>query len=118
MERNLIAEKSFEFAVNIVRLCQQIQKSHNEFVISRQLLKSGTSIGANIEEALGGYSKKDFAAKMSISYKETRETKYWLKLLNSTNFVENEEFKVLYNQADELGRILYKIIQNVRSQDN
>ncbi len=112
---NIIVNKSFDFAVRIVNLYQHIQKNHNEYILSKQILKSGTSIGANIEEAIGGYSKKDFAAKMSISYKETRETKYWLKLLRATNYINQTEFSSLFQDADELAKMLFKIIQNSKT---
>jgi len=112
---NLIANKSFNFSVKIIKLYQQIQKEKKEYVLSKQILRSGTSIGANIEEAIGGYSKKDFAHKMSISYKETRETKYWLRLLHATKYIKPEEFKYLYQDADELAKMLFKIIKNSRT---
>ncbi len=83
MSESIIKNKSFEFSLKIIGLYTQLL-SEKEFIISRQLLKSGTSIGANIEEALAGQSKKDFIAKMSISSKEARETKYWLRLLNKS----------------------------------
>lgn len=114
-KENIIAQKSFSFAVKIVKLYQQIQKEHKEYILSKQILKSGTSIGANIEEALGGYSRKDFAAKMSISCKETRETKYWLKLLKATDYINEIEFHSLMTDADELGKMLYMIIKNSRT---
>ena len=114
-KENIIAKKSFAFAVRIVKLNQQIQKHHKEYILSKQILRSGTSIGANIEEALGGYSRKDFAAKMSISYKETRETKYWLKLLKATDYINDNEFNSLMEDADELGKMLYMIIKNSRT---
>ncbi len=87
MKENVLVQKSFSFAVDIVNLYKSIVKEKKEFVLSRQLLKSGTSIGANIEEAQGGYSKKDFKAKLSISYKEARETIYWLKLIHETTIL-------------------------------
>lgn len=83
--------------------------------MSKQILRSGTSIGANVEEAIGGYSRKDFASKMGISYKETRETKYWLKLLKASNYINKDVFISYYKDADEIGRILFKIIKNSRS---
>jgi len=86
-----------------------------EFTLSKQILRSGTSVGANIEEALGGYSKKDFRAKMSISYKEIRETKYWLRLLKETEFISKKQFESLHNDAEEIAKMLFKIIQNSKS---
>lgn len=81
---NVIAEKSFEFALKIIQLYKKLQLE-NEFVISKQVLRSGTSIGANIQEASAAFSKKDFIHKMSIASKEARETKYWLRLINKSN---------------------------------
>ena len=80
MNQNVIQEKSYRFALEIVELYRSLLKSGVERILIQQLLRSGTSIGANVEEALGGQSKKDFIAKMSIYYKEARETKYWLRL--------------------------------------
>lgn len=118
MENNsIVAEKSFAFSIRIVRLFQYLQRDHKEFVLSKQILKSGTSIGANIEEALGGYSSKDFAAKMGIAYKEARETKYWLRLLFATEYISEKEFNSLHNDADQIARILYKIIKKSRLGD-
>ena len=84
-------------------------------MLSRQILKSGTSIGANVEEAIGGISKKDFRAKMSISYKEARETHYWLKLLRDTDYISTEKFDILNNQLDEILRILFKIVASSKN---
>lgn len=81
-------------------------------MLSRQILKSGTSIGANVDEAIGGISKKDFRAKMSISYKEARETNYWLRILKDTNYIEIEEFNYLSGEITSILKILYKIIES------
>ncbi len=80
MKDSIVKEKSFQFSLKIIELYKKLS-SQNEYIISKQLLRSGTSIGANIEEALAGQSKKDFTAKMSISSKEARETKYWVKVI-------------------------------------
>ena len=111
MKENIIADKSFEFAKKIVFLSKELY-SQNEYVIARQVLKSGTSIGANVEEAIGGISKKDFRAKMSISYKEARETHYWLRLLNETNYLNDKEFKELTIELTSILKILFKIIES------
>ena len=84
-KENIIAEKSFKFALSIISLFNQLTKEENEFVLSKQLIRSGTSIGANIQEATAAQSKKDFIHKMSIASKEARETKYWLRLINESN---------------------------------
>lgn len=108
MKNNIIAEKSYDFALRIVRLSQYlIQKK--EFVLSKQVLRSGTSIGANVEEATGGQSKKDFLNKISIAYKEARETSYWLRLLKDSNFLIENHFNSIYQDLEEIIKILTKI---------
>ena len=88
MKKNhIIQTKSYAFAVKIVRLHQYLSKEKKEYILSKQLLRSGTSIGANIEEAIGGQSRKDFYAKLTISYKEARETHYWIRLLTDTEYL-------------------------------
>ena len=94
---NVVQEKSFAFAIRIVNLYKLLSTEKKEFVLSKQLLRSGTSIGANIEEAIGGQSDKDFLSKLSIAYKEARESMYWLKLLQATNFLSEEQTKGLFN---------------------
>lgn len=111
MKENIIAVKSYDFAVKIVNLSRKLI-SQREYVISRQILKSGTSIGANVEEAIGGISKKDFRAKMSISYKEARETDYWLRILKDTNYIKENEFDYLKKELTSILKILYRIIES------
>lgn len=106
---NIIQQKSFAFAIRIVNLYKHLTNEKKEFVLSKQLLRSGTSIGANIEEAIGGQSDKDFLSKISISYKEARETIYWLKLLQETDYLNIEEAESLLADADEICKILGKI---------
>jgi four helix bundle protein len=110
---NIVLNKSFDFALEIIEL-YKILKSKNEFVISKQLLRSGTSIGANVEEANAAQSKKDFATKMSIASKEARETRYWLRLLNKTKLVEYD-YKNYLNKIDELIRIITAIVKTAQS---
>jgi four helix bundle protein len=116
--QNVIVEKSYAFAIRIVKLCQYLNKEKREFVLSRQLLKSGTSVGANIEEAIGGISKKDFISKMSIAYKEARETNYWIRLLNDTEYIEEKLFKSLDDDNQELLKILFSIINSSRTENS
>ncbi len=106
---NIIQEKTFAFAIRIVSLCKYLVAEKKEFVLSRQLLRSGTSIGANVEEAIGGVSKKDFLNKLSISYKEARESIYWLKLLYATDYIKKDEFENIHNDAEEIFKIIGKI---------
>ena len=106
--KNLVQEKSFEFAVSIIKYYKQL-KTQNEFTIANQLLRSGTSIGANVEEAIGGSSKKDFINKMTIALKEAREAKYWLRLIYESDLDKNISF--LIAEANSLVNILSKIIK-------
>ena len=110
---NVVLNKSFDFALEIIEL-YKILKSKNEFVISKQLLRSGTSIGANVEEATPAQTKKDFVTKMSIASKEARETRYWLRLLNKSKLVEYD-FKNYLNKIDELIRIITAIVKTAQS---
>lgn len=90
-KNNIIQEKTFSFAIKIVKLYKFLCEEKKEFVLSKQVLHSGTSIGANIEEAIGGQSEKDFFAKITIAYKEARETVYWLKLLLATAYLNQKQ---------------------------
>ena len=108
-ENNLIREKSYQFALEIIALYKHLTTERKEFVLSKQLLKSGTSIGANIEEAVGGQSQKDFFAKISIAYKEARETHYWIRLLKDSQFLPIDRASQLLEMCDELLRILGSI---------
>ena len=108
MKENIIQQKSFRFAVRIINLYKFLTNEKKEFVLSKQIVRSGTSIGANIEESIGGQSEKDFLSKLSIAYKEARETIYWLKLLKETDYISKNEFESLFNEADEICKILAK----------
>lgn len=114
MKENLIQTKTYEFALRIIETSRQIQKK-NDFVLSKQLLKSGTSIGANIEESIGAQSKKDFLNKMSIAYKEARETKYWLRLLRDSKTLDSALSKELLFSVEEILRIIGAIQQTTKS---
>jgi len=106
---NIILTKSFEFALQIIDLYKQM-KAQNEYVLSKQILRSGTGIGANVEEAMAGISKRDFTHKMSISSKEARETKYWLRLIQHSQIVDVKISNLLV-QVEELIRILTSIVK-------
>lgn len=108
-EQNLIQEKSYRFALRIAKLAQLLGEEKREFVLSKQVLKSGTSIGANVEEALGAQTKKDFFCKMSIAYKEARETHYWLRLLIDLGLVDSKQGESLREDCRSIERILSKI---------
>ncbi len=109
---NVILSKSYAFAVRIVKMYQHLATNKKEYVLSKQVLRSGTSIGANVEEAIGGISKADFRAKMSIAYKEARETDYWLRLLKDTDYLTIEAFESLSTDLAELLKILYSIVKS------
>ena len=113
-EPNIVMEKSKAFAIRVIKLYKYLCENKNEFVLSKQLLRSATSIGANIKEAQCGQSKKDFIAKMYIAYKEANETEYWLELLHESEFLENNLFDSLYNDNHELIKILASITKSVR----
>ena len=115
---NIIQQKSYAFAVRIVKLSRYLQNVKKEYVLSKQLLRSGTSIGANIEEAIGGQSEKDFFAKLTISYKEARETHYWIRLLKDTDYLSNDESENLLKDIDELLRIIGSIQKTVKSRNS
>lgn len=104
MRYNILQEKSFQFSLNIIECYKELRFKKKEYVISNQLLRSGTSIGANIEESIGAQSDRDFLNKISISYKEARETKYWLKLLKSS--YEVSKIDDLIDLSEELLRII------------
>jgi four helix bundle protein len=114
-KENIVQEKSYAFALDIVCVTQKLIENKKEYVLSKQLLKSGTSIGANIEEAIGGQSKKDFFSKLSISYKEARETRFWVRLLSDSNILELPDQKRLMNSVEELLRIIGSIQKTIRN---
>jgi four helix bundle protein len=114
---NIIQQKSFAFAVRIVNLYKNLIYEKKEFVLSKRLLRSGTSIGANVEESIGGQSDKDFISKISIAYKEARETIYWLKLLQATDFLTQQQADSLLNDADEICKILASIQKTLKSRN-
>ena len=117
MKENLLIDKSIAFAARIVKLHQHLIKSKKETVISRQIIRSGTSIGANINEANYGQSRADFIAKMSIALKETAETKYWLRLLLATEYLESKEFQSILFDCSELERLLVSILKTCRQEE-
>lgn len=111
---NIIKEKTFQFSVKIVKLYKYLIEEKKEYTLSRQILKSGTSIGANVEEADAGISKADFSAKISIAYKEAKETHYWLRLLYETNYLTEKVSKEYLNDCTEICKILFSILKTSR----
>lgn len=106
---NVIQQKSYAFAVRVVKMCQHLAATKKERTLSKQVLRSGTSIGANVEEAIGGQSRADFVSKISVAYKEARETTYWLRLLKDTGYLTDSAFESIHAEAEELCRILGSI---------
>lgn len=117
-DNNVLAEKSLEFGVRTVNCYKYLSKDKNEYVMSKQLYKSGTSIGANIHEAIQAQSKADFISKLSIALKEACETSYWLKILFRTDYINKTMFESLLSDCDELSRLLTAIIKTSRNNDN
>ncbi|MBE6572020.1 MAG: four helix bundle protein [Ruminococcaceae bacterium] len=114
MKENAVERKSFDFAVRIVNLYKYLTVEKKEFVLSKQLLRSGTSIGANVSEAQMGQSKPDFNSKMYIALKEANETQYWLKLLHKTEYLTENEFDSIQNDIKEIIAILMSITKSVK----
>jgi four helix bundle protein len=115
LKENLIQEKSFNFAIRIIHLYKQLIDK-KEYVLSKQLLRSSTSVGANIEEANGGFSKRDFTAKMGIALKEARETKYWLRLIHVSKIVEIDVTDYL-KEIEEIVNILTSIVKTLQTKE-
>ena len=106
-----IQEKSFLFAVRIVKLCRYIQTEHKDYILTKQLIKCGTSIGANVSEAQQAQSRPDFVSKLNIALKEACETNYWLRLLHATELLTEKEFQSIFADCQEIERLLVAIIK-------
>ena len=109
---NIIEDKSFRFAIRIVNLYKYLCRTKKEFVLSKQLLRAGTSIGANVAESQQAQSRADFIAKLSIALKETSETKYWLRLLKATDYLTDKESSSIYADCVELEKLLVTILKS------
>ena len=106
---NVIVDKSKAFALRIIKLYKHLCNEQNEYVISKQVLRSGTSIGANVKEAIRGQSKPDFYSKLSIALKEASETEYWLELLYESDYISKDAFDSIYADCQEIIKILVSI---------
>jgi len=115
MKESIIKTKSKTFAVRMVKLYKYLQEDKKEFIISKQVLRSGTSIGANVHEAFFGQSQKDFISKMQIALKEASETEYWLDLLKDTNYISENESQSILNDCQELARLLHATVKTSKS---
>ena len=111
---NVIESKSFSFAVRIVKLCRHLQSDNKEFVLSKQLLRSGTGIGANVAESKQAQSRADFISKLSIALKEAVETNYWLRLLYATDYLSSTEYSSVITDCKELEKLLTAILKTTR----
>lgn len=114
---NIIQEKSFDFAGETVKAIRAFRKEEKEFEITGQLIRSAISIGANVEEAIGGYSKNDFQYKLSISYKEARETRYWLRVMKSADMMSDDILNKLLVDCEEILKILGAITKTLKTRN-
>jgi four helix bundle protein len=114
MKENNLKIKSFAFAVIVVNTFKTLKSRQIDYALIRQFLRSGTSVGANVAEAYGAISDAEFSSKLSISYKESLETKFWISLLHETGYLSKTEFEFLTEKCDELSKILYTIIKKTR----
>ena len=113
-EDNVVRNKAMEFAIRVVNLYRYLSSQKNEFILSKQLLRSGTSIGANLNEAEEAFSYKDFASKIYISLKEARETEYWLELLFRTDYIGQKEYESIKADCEEILKLLVSITKTIR----
>ena len=113
---NVIENKSFQFAIRIVRLYKFLCEEKKEYILSRQLLRAGTSIGANVTESQQAQSKPDFVSKISIALKEASETKYWIKLLGATEYLSENQTKSILDDCVEIEKILVTILKSAKNQ--
>lgn len=111
---NILRDKSFAFAIRIVKLSQHIKSDHQQYVLSKQILRSGTAIGALIRESENASSKKDFIYKLNVALKEADETLYWLELLNRSGFLENKIFNSMENDCKELIKLLVSSLKTAK----
>ena len=114
MKDNIIAEKSKAFAVRVIKLYQYLSEIKKEYILSKQILRSGTSVGANIREAIQAQSRNDFIHKMNIALKEASETEYWLELLHETGYITAEEYQGIISDCSEINRILTSIVKSTK----
>ncbi|MFQ5605249.1 MAG: four helix bundle protein [bacterium] len=114
-KENPVRDKSYDFALRVIKLYKYLVEEKKGYVLSKQILRSGTSVGANVEEAIGGQSRRDFAAKISIAYKEARETHYWLRLLLDSHFLDKDPARSLLRDCEELVKILGSIQKTTKN---
>lgn len=114
MKENVVADKSKAFALRIIKLYKFLQGERQEYILSKQVLRSGTSIGANVREAIRGQSKADFFAKLTIALKEASETEYWLELLYESDYIDEVSFNSIYSDCKEVVKLLTAITKTIK----
>lgn len=117
-ENNIVLDKTYDFALRIINLYKHLYKGKKEFVLSRKVVRSGTSIGAHAEEAIGAQSRRDFKSKLSISYKDARETHYWLRLLRDAGYIDSNESHIHIEECEELLKIIGSILKTIKKPDS
>lgn len=117
-ENNIVLDKTYNFALRIVKLYKYLCYEKKEFVLAKQVVRSGTSIGANAEEAIGAVSRREFKSKLSISYKEARETHYWLRLLRDSGFIDKNYSLMLIEECEELLKIIGSILKTLKNHNS
>lgn len=115
MKENLVYEKAFKFSVRIVNLYKYLTSENKEFILSKQILRSGTSVGANIKESIEAQGKKDFLSKMNIVLKEASETEYWLELRKATDYLDEKKFTSIIQDCKELNKLLSSIVKTTKN---
>jgi four helix bundle protein len=113
-KENVLYDKAYAFAIRIVKAYEFLNDTSKLYPIAKQLLRSGTSVGANVSEANGAISKAEFSAKLSLAYKECLETKYWLSLLKDTGYIDDKSYVSIAKDADEIAKIIYAILKKTR----
>lgn len=114
VKENVVADKSKAFALRIIKLYKFLQGERQEYILSKQVLRSGTSIGANVREAIRGQSKADFFAKLTIALKEASETEYWLELLYESDYIDEVSFNSIYSDCKEVVKLLTAITKTIK----
>ena len=117
VRNNILAEKTIEFSIRIVKCFKFLTEEKKEFILSKQMLRSGTSIGANVHESIQAQSRADFVSKLSIALKEASETSYWLILLHKTDYINEQIFRSLKNDLDEIIRIIISTLKKIKEND-
>lgn len=118
MADSIMLDKAKDFAVEIINLCKSIKENHREGVMTNQLIRSGTSVGANIHESKYAHSSADFVSKMQIALKECYESEYWLELLYRTKYIDEEQYKTVVNNCGQVRRMLISSINTVKEKNN